>query len=335
MNDVTTGKQLPQRLLGGSGIHVSEQGLGCFGMSTAYGPADDAVSTQVIHAAVDGGITFFDTAEVYGDGHNEQLVGAALASVRSQVVIATKFGFSTQSTGGGEPASVRKSCEGSLERLGTDYIDLYYQHRVDSRVPIEDTVGAMAELVTEGKVRALGLSEASAESLRRATAVHPIAALQSEWSLWTRDIEAEVLSVARELGISLVPYSPLGRGFLTGAVTTPDSFAGTDMRQSMPRFAADAIASNGELLEQLKRFAADVGCTPGQLALAWLLAQGSDVIPIPGTKRLEFLRDNLGASQVHLTVDQEAQLSQLMPAGAFAGARYGQAHSYGDSPLPA
>lgn len=323
------------RALGQSGIEVSEQGLGCFGMSTAYGPADDDVSTTVIHAAIDGGITFFDTADVYGDGHNEQLVGRALAAVRTEIVIATKFGFSPDSTGGGSPEYVQQACNESLRRLGTDYIDLYYLHRVDSTVPIEDTVGAMAELVAEGKVRALGLSEASASSLRRASSVHPIAALQSEWSLWTRDLEAEVLGVARELGISLVPYSPLGRGFLTGMVTGTSELASTDMRQTMPRFSGDALTANLALVDQMKAMADGLGCTPGQLALAWLLAQGPDVVPIPGTKRLEYLRENIGASEVVLTSEQVATLSDLMPPGIASGERYGREHSYGDSPARA
>ena len=320
------------RALGTSGILVSNQGLGCFGMSTAYGPADDDQSRQVLLEAVALGITFFDTADIYGDGHNEQLVGAALADVREDIVLATKFGFAADGVSGGNPDHVRAACEASLRRLGTDYIDLYYSHRIDPTIPIEETVGAMAELVAEGKVRAIGLSEASSQSLRRAHAIHPISALQSEWSLWTRDIEAEVLATARELHITVVPYSPLGRGFLTGAVTDAKALAETDMRQSMPRFHGEALQANLDLVAQVGQMAAELNCTPGQLALAWLMAQGRDVVPIPGTKRLAYLRENVGADNVVLTTEQVAELSDLMPPGVAAGARYGREHSYGDSP---
>jgi aryl-alcohol dehydrogenase-like predicted oxidoreductase len=327
---------LPTRRLGKDGPLVSMQGLGCMGMSQSYGPAEEDESIATIHRALDLGVTLLDTADVYGDGHNEQLVGRAIAGRRDDVVLATKFSLSRGSGAAmainGRPEYVRSACDASLQRLGVDHIDLYYQHRVDPQVPIEDTVGAMAELVSAGKVRHLGLSEASAATLRRAVAVHPIAALQSEWSLWTRDLEAEVLPTARELGIGIVPFSPLGRGFLTGAVTSPEDFGDDDFRKNNPRFQGENFTRNLDLVEAVKGLAADKGCTAGQLALAWVLAQGEDVVPIPGTKRRSYLEENVGASRVVLTDDDLARLDKIAPPGAAAGDRYSWAHTYGDSP---
>jgi aryl-alcohol dehydrogenase-like predicted oxidoreductase len=326
---------IPTRTLGPSALSVSALGLGCMGMSQSYGAADEDESIATIHRAIELGVTFLDTADVYGDGHNEQLVGRALAGRRDEVVLATKFSLSRQPDGGGmridgRPEYVKSSCDASLTRLGTDRIDLYYQHRVDPNVPIEETVGAMAELVADGKVRHLGLSEASAGSLERAAAVHPITALQSEWSLWTRDIEADVLPAARRLGIGIVPFSPLGRGFLTGAITSPDDFDADDFRRGNPRFQGENFARNLELVDAVGRLAADKGCTPSQLALAWVLAQGDDVVPIPGTKRRAYLEENVGAVDVELSADDLARLDRL---GTAAGARYPQAnYAYGDSP---
>src|SRR5579875_950773 len=280
---------IPTRTLGRSGLTVSMQGLGCMGMSQSYGAADPTESRATIDRALELGVFFLDTADVYGDGHNEEFVGAAIAGRRDDVVLATKFSLSRDSDSGdmkvsGRPEYVRSACDASLQRLGTDRIDLYYQHRVDPEVPIEDTVGAMAELVTAGKVKHLGLSEASSDTIRRACAVHPIAALQSEWSLWTRDVEADVLGTARELGVGIVPFSPLGRGFLTGAIKSPDDFGDDDFRKNNPRFQGDNFRRNLELVDEVRRLADAKGCTAGQLALAWVLAQGDDVVPIPGTK---------------------------------------------------
>jgi aryl-alcohol dehydrogenase-like predicted oxidoreductase len=329
---------LPTRTLGPQGLQVSMQGLGCMGMSQSYGPADKDESIATIHRALDLGVTFLDTADVYGDGHNESLVGRAISDRRDEVVLATKFSLSRSSDGqmsvNGHPDYVRSACDASLQRLGLDHIDLYYQHRVDPKVPIEDTVGAMAELVAAGKVRHLGLSEASAATLRRAVAVHPITALQSEWSLWTRDLEDEVVPVARELGIGIVPFSPLGRGFLTGAITSPDDFGDDDFRKNNPRFQGENFTRNLELVEEVRRLAADKGCTAGQLALAWVMAQGGDVVPIPGTKRRSYLEANVGASQVELTPDDLEGLAKIAPPGAAAGGRYPYQHAYGDSPKP-
>jgi aryl-alcohol dehydrogenase-like predicted oxidoreductase len=306
------------------------------GMSQSYGSADEEESVATVHRALDLGVTFFDTADVYGDGHNEELVGRALGARRDEVVLATKFSLSRRDGGGmrvdGSPDYVRASCDASLRRLGTDRIDLYYQHRVDPRVPIEDTVGAMAELVQAGKVRHLGLSEASARTLERAVAVHPIAALQSEWSLWTRDLEDEVVPTARRLGIGLVPFSPLGRGFLTGALKSPDDFEPDDFRRGNPRFQGENFTKNLELVDEVRRLAEAKGCTPGQLALAWVLALGDDVVPIPGTKRRPYLEENLGSVEVELGPDDLERLDRL---GVAAGARYPQAgYAYGDSPEP-
>ena len=323
----------PSRTLGRSGLTVSALGLGCMGMSQMYGAADRDESIATIHRAIDLGITFLDTADIYGEGHNEQLVGEALAGRRDQVQLATKFSLSRSSRRiDGRPENVRACAEASLRRLGTDVIDLYYQHRVDPEVPIEDTVGAMAELVEQGKVRHLGLSEASATSIRRAVAVHPIAALQSEWSLWTRDLEVEVRDVAREHGIGIVPFSPLGRGFLTGAITSPDDFDEDDFRRGHPRFTGEAFAANLRLVDAVRELAAEKGVTASQLALAWVLAQGEDVVPIPGTKRRSYLEENAGALSVRLSPDDLARLESIAPPGAAVGGRYTYEHSYGDSP---
>ena len=294
-----------------------------------------------MHRALDLGVTFLDTSDVYGDGHNEELVGEAIAGRRDEVQLATKFSL-THAAGGmridGRPENVRARAEASLRRLGVDVIDLYYQHRVDPRVPIEDTVGAMAELVQAGTVRHLGLSEASAASIRRAVAVHPIAALQSEWSLWTRDLEGagegdSVLAVAREHGIGIVPFSPLGRGFLTGAITSPDDFAADDWRRTHPRFTGEAFTANLRLVEAVRAMAAERGVTPGQLALAWVLAQGEDVVPIPGTKRRTYLAENVAAVAVQLTGSDLARLGEIAPPGVAQGGRYADAaYAYGDSP---
>ena len=305
------------------------------GMSQSYGAADEKESIATIHRALDLGVFFLDTADIYGVGHNEELVGRAIRDRRNEVVLATKFSIKrvdgNQSIDG-SPEYVRSACDASLKRLGLDHIDLYYQHRVDRTVPIEDTVGAMAELVEAGKVRYLGLSEASARSIERAVAVHPIAALQSEWSLWTRDLEGSVLATARALGVGIVPFSPLGRGFLTGAVTSPDDFGDDDFRKNNPRFQGDNFRRNLELVAAVKKLAADKGCTAGQLALAWVMAQGDDVVPIPGTKRVSYLEENVGASYVELTAEDLRRLEGIAPKGAAAGERYPFRHTYGDSP---
>jgi aryl-alcohol dehydrogenase-like predicted oxidoreductase len=324
------------RTLGGNGLVVSELGLGCMGMSQAYGDADREESIATVRRALDLGVTFLDTSDVYGSGHNEELVGEAIAGRRDEVQLATKFSLSREEGGmriDGRPENVRACADASLRRLKVDVIDLYYQHRVDPQVPIEDTVGAMAELVQQGKVRHLGLSEASGASIRRAAAVHPIAALQSEWSLWTRDLEEDVLGVAREHGIGIVPFSPLGRGFLAGAIASPADFGEDDFRRGHPRFTGEAFDVNLRLVDAVRSLAAEKGATPGQLALAWVLSRGEDVVPIPGTKRRRYLEENVGAVAVELTDDDLARLEQIAPPGVAAGGRYVDAgYTYGDSP---
>src|SRR4051812_18251075 len=298
------GPSMEKRTLG-QGLVVSEQGLGCMGMSAFYGQSgDDAESIATIHRALELGITFLDTAEMYGRGANEELVGRAIKGKRDRFVVATKFiGAFSDRRPDGRPETIRAAIEGSLQRLGTDYVDLYYQHRVDPETPIEETVGAMAELVTAGKVRHLGLSEASAQTIRRAHAVHPIAALQSEYSLWTRDLEGEILDTLRELGIGLVAYSPLGRGFLAGRFSSPDELDEGDFRKNHPRFSGDNLARNQQLVATVKEIAGEKGVTPAQLALAWVLSRGEDVVPIPGTKRRSYLEQNAAASEVELSDD--------------------------------
>ena len=297
------------------------------GMSDFYGQFDDHESLATIAAAVDGGVTLFDTADIYGPFSNEALVGRGLAAVRDRVVIATKFGVVRTSAGqavglNGTPEYVKRSCDLSLQRLGVDQIDLYYQHRVDPNTSIEETVGAMAELVAQGKVRQIGLSEASAATIRRAHAVHPLAAVQTEYSLWSRDVEDEVLPTLRDLGIGLVAYSPLGRGFLTGAIHTTDGLDASDWRRHAPRFQAENLDQNLKLLEAVEKLSAEKGCTSGQLALAWLLHQGDDIVPIPGTKRRKWLAENLAAADVVLTAEDLSALDQAMPKGSGSGDRY-------------
>jgi aryl-alcohol dehydrogenase-like predicted oxidoreductase len=313
-------------------LPVSALGLGCMGMSEFYGAADEAEAVATLAAALDGGCTFLDTADMYGPYTNEQLVGRAIASRRDEVVLATKFGIERRPDGSraginGRPDYVRAACDASLQRLGVDTIDLYYQHRVDRSVPVEETVGAMAELVQAGKVRHLGLSEASAETLRRAHAVHPITALQTEWSLWERSPEQDVLPTTRELGIGFVAYSPLGRGFLTGQIRSRADLADDDFRRHDPRFSEDNFGRNLDLVDGVRALATSKGCTPAQLALAWVLAQGADVVPIPGTKRRERLADNLGALDVALTGADLARLDELAPVGVAAGDRYADMRS--------
>jgi aryl-alcohol dehydrogenase-like predicted oxidoreductase len=308
-------------------LEVSALGLGCMGMSATYGPADDDESVEVIHRSVELGVNFLDTSDVYGVGHNEELVGRAIADRRDQVVLATKFGIRRVVGGGvvevdGSPEYVRGAIDRSLKRLGVDTVDLYYLHRRDPNVPIEDTVGAMAELVSAGKIRHLGLSEVSAETLRRAHAVHPIAALQSEYSLFNRGVEAEVLPVARELGVGLVPYSPVGRGLLTGDLDTFRNLPENDFRRGLPQFQGENLQRNIALAERVIGVAKTVGVTPVQVALAWLLAQGEHIAPIPGTKRVKYLEENAGAAEVSLTSDQLAEITSAVPAGAVAGDRY-------------
>ncbi len=317
----------PRRPLGRTGVQISPIGLGCMGMSEFYGTADDARSTALLHHALDVGMNFFDTADMYGPWTNERLVGAALRDRRDDAVIATKFGVVRDADGGfggldGRPEYVRAACDASLQRLGVDTIDLYYQHRVDPKVPVEDTVGAMADLVEAGKVRFLGLSEASPDQIRRSHAVHPITALQTEFSLWSRDPEIELLDLCQELGITFVAYSPLGRGFLTGAITSPDDFAVDDFRRGNPRFSGDNFQSNLDLVAAVRELATRKGVTPAQLALAWLLHQGQHVVTIPGTRRISRFDENQAATGVVLTAEDLAFLDAHLPVGAAAGARY-------------
>jgi len=303
--------------LGTQGLQVSRQGLGCMGMSDFYGATDDVESTATIHRALELGLTFFDTADMYGPFKNEILLGQALGSRRDEVVVATKFGIvrdpddPSKRSVSGRPEYVRQACDASLGRLGTDHIDLYYQHRVDPDTPIEETVGAMAELVAAGKVRFLGLSEAAPATIRRAHAVHPISALQTEYSIWSREPEIEILPTLRELGIGFVPYSPLGRGFLTGALRTVDALDAGDFRRQNPRFQGDNLEANIAIVEQIDALAAAKGCTSAQVALAWVHAQGTDVAPIPGTKRRTYLEDNVGALSVEFTADELSELGDL------------------------
>jgi aryl-alcohol dehydrogenase-like predicted oxidoreductase len=318
---------MEMRVLGSQGLTVSALGLGCMGMSEFYPPMDDAESVATIHRALDLGVTLFDTADVYGPLTNERLVGGAIRGRRDQVILATKFGNVRGKDGAfigvnGSAQYVRSSCDASLERLGVDHIDLYYQHRVDTSVPIEETVGAMAELVAAGKVRYLGLSEAGPATIRRAHAVHPITALQSEYSLWTRDPEGELLNTCRELGIGFVPYSPLGRGFLTGKFASTSDIPDNDRRKVFPRFQEENFEKNLEILRQLKDLAARKSCTLAQLALAWVLAQGSDIFPIFGAKKRTHLEDNLGALRVTLSPSDLSELNAIVPKGAAAGLRY-------------
>lgn len=323
---------MQQRTLGSNGPSVSALGLGCMGMSAFYGQAqrDDDESIRVIHQALEAGVSLLDTADMYGPHTNEVLVGKAIADRRDAVFLASKFGIVFDPDDPrkrglcGRPDYVRSACEASLKRLGTDHIDLYYQHRIDPDVPIEDTVGAMADLVQAGKVRYLGLSEASTATIERAHAVHPITAVQSEYSLWTRDPEADVLATCRRLGIGFVAYSPLGRGFLTGAVRSPDDFQDDDYRRFTPRFQGDNFAKNLQLVEHIKKRATDLGCTSAQLALAWVLAQGDDIVPIPGTKRMAFLEQNIGALDIALDQATLADIDAVFPADAAAGARYNE-----------
>jgi len=319
---------IPNRALGTQGLTVSAQGLGCMGMSEFYGAGNRDESMATIHRAIELGVDFLDTADVYGPHTNEELVGAAIKGKRDEVVLATKFGIVRDPDDprrrgiNGRPEYVRASIDGSLQRLGLDHVDLYYQHRVDPTVPIEETVGAMAELVQAGKVRFLGLSEAGPETIRRADAVHPISALQSEWSLWSRDLEDGIVPVARELGIGIVAYSPLGRGFLTGQIKSPEDFDDDDFRRYQPRFQGENFAKNLEMVDAVRAIADEKGVTAGQLALAWVHAQGDDVFPIPGTKRRTYLEENVAAVDVSLSDDDLRRLDEILPPGAAAGDRY-------------
>jgi aryl-alcohol dehydrogenase-like predicted oxidoreductase len=320
------------RRLGTSGLEVSALGLGCMGMSEFYGTTDEGEAIATIQRAIELGVTFLDTADMYGWGGNERLVAKAIAGRRDQVVLATKFGSMRGPAGeflgiSGTPEYVRSACEASLERLGVDTIDLYYQHRVDPETPIEDTVGAMAELVQEGKVRYIGLSEAAPDTIRRAHAVHPISALQTEYSLWSRDPEPEILPAVRELGIGFVAYSPLGRGFLTGGIRSVERLDEKDFRRRGPRFQGENLERNLELVAVVEALAAEKGAKPSQVALAWVLSRGDDIVPIPGTKRRSYLEENAAAAEIELTAEELDRLEQAFPAGAAAGDRYGDMSS--------
>jgi aryl-alcohol dehydrogenase-like predicted oxidoreductase len=318
------------RNLGSEGLVVSELGLGCMGMSEFYGTGDEAESVATIHRALELGMTFLDTADMYGPFTNEKLVGRAIEGRRDEVVLATKFGNVRGENGerlgiSGDPDYVRKACDASLGRLGVDHIDLYYQHRVDPETPVEETWGAMKELVEAGKVRYLGISEAAPETIRKAHAVHPISALQTEYSLWSRDVEDEILPTVRELGIGFVAYSPLGRGFLTGAFSSPDDFDEGDYRRNSPRFQGENFQRNLDLVDRVKEIAESRDVTPGQLALAWLLHQGDDIVPIPGTKRRGYLEENAGAAEIELTDEDLRRMDEVAPVGVASGERYDEA----------
>lgn len=317
---------MQRRQLGRSGLEVSAIGLGCMGMSAMYGEPEEAESIATLHRAIDLGIDFLDTSDMYGNGHNEELVGRAIADRRDRVILATKFGNIRNPDGtadvNGRPEYVAAACDASLKRLGVDHVDLYYQHRVDPNVPIEETVGAMALLVKQGKARYLGLSEAAPATIRRAHAVHPIAALQTEYSLWTREAETQILPTCRELGIGYVAYAPLGRGFLGGKIRQLEALSEADHRRRMPRYQADNIVRNLKLLDTLDQLALVKGCTPAQIAIAWVLAQGIDIIPIPGTKRVAYLEENAGAAEINLSTEELGRLSHAFPPGAAAGERY-------------
>ncbi len=317
---------MQRRQLGRSGLEVSAIGLGCMGMSAMYGESDETESIATLRRAIDIGIDFLDTSDMYGNGHNEELVGRAIAGRRDGVILATKFGNIRHPDGtadvNGRPEYVAAACEASLKRLGVEYVDLYYQHRVDPNVPIEDTVGAMALLVKQGKARYLGLSEASPATIRRAHAVHSIAALQTEYSLWTREAETQILPTCRELGIGYVAYAPLGRGFLGGKIRQPEALPDSDHRRRMPRYHAENMARNLKLLDTLDQLALVKGCTPAQIAIAWVLAQGIDIVPIPGTKRVAYLEENAKAADISLSTEELGRLTHAFPPGVAAGDRY-------------